>query len=189
MPFRLDRFLNAVETFTDKKVAQKISSSCVAEKKLPTTGVKKAEMVKCLMGHLDRMVTKKSEKHIMELCGSMCIAKSTIKKALKLKKISGNIDDFLAKLNAHGIGGGHLKRKGRQIIAKYDHCYCGWVSKSKEPIPLTYCFCSAGWYKELFEKTIGESINVTVVQSIINGATSCKFIIDIEDKNSLQEEK
>jgi predicted hydrocarbon binding protein len=170
-----------VETLTDKKVARKLSTACDVGGKQPTTGLQKAKLVKCLIDQLSKNVNRKFAFMTMEACGRSCIAKSTIKTAKKLRKESKNLDEFLAKLNEKGIGGGHLKRRRKQIHARYDRCYCGWVSKTKEPIPLTYCFCSAGWYKELFETALGKTVNVTLLQSIINGAKSCRFIIDIQD--------
>jgi predicted hydrocarbon binding protein len=179
MPFRLDRFLAAVESLTDEKVAKKIMHACDHHPAKPASPVKKGALVRCLIEELHKKTSKNCAQTIMENCGRMCIGKSTLKRAMELKKTANDLDEFLNKLNKQGIGGGYLQRKGKQIIARYDRCYCGWVSKSKDPIPLTYCFCSAGWYKELFEKSLGRSANVTVIQSIISGAKTCRFIIDL----------
>jgi predicted hydrocarbon binding protein len=179
MPFRLDRLLNSVELLIDEKVAKKIEKECADAAKKATTASKKAELIACLMEKLDKNVTKNFAQKTMESCGRKCIAKSTIKRALKLYQQSKDLEDFLSKLNQTGIGGGHLKRKGTQITARYIQCYCGWVSGSEGPIPMTYCFCSAGWYKELFEKTLGKPVEVTILQSIASGAKDCRFIIDI----------
>lgn len=178
MPFRIDRFFKTVESLIDERVARKIATACGISKR-PTTALRKANLVKCLIDQLDKNVSKRFALLTMETCGRMCIAKSTIKAAKKLKQQSKDLDEFLLLLNSHGIGGGHLKRKRGQIHAKYDRCYCGWVSKTREPISLTYCQCSVGWYKQLFETTLEQTVGVSIVQSIANGAGSCRFIIDL----------
>lgn len=181
MPFRLDRFLAVVESLTNKRVAHKISKACDAREKQATTPHQKAKLVKSLIDQLDKTVSKKYTFLTMETCGRMCIGQTTIKSAKKLREQSKDLDHFLVLLNKAGIGGGHLTRKRRQIHGTYDRCYCGWVSKTKEPISLTYCHCSAGWYKELFEKTLEMPVSVAVVQSIISGAKSCRFIIELPE--------
>jgi hypothetical protein len=61
----------------------------------------------------------------------------------------------------------------------YDRCYCRSVSGTAEPFPSTYCRCSCGWYRQLFEQLIGEPIEVELLDSIIQGAQACRFVIRI----------
>ena len=60
-----------------------------------------------------------------------------------------------------------------------DWCYCGRVKQTKEPFPTdTYCHCSTGWYKSLFEAAFDKPVKVKLKQSILQGADSCEFEIE-----------
>ena len=93
---------------------------------------------------------------------------------------SDSIQAFIDKLNRAGIGGRSLQLKNNTITGGYDHCYCGQVKKTQEPFPsTTYCHCSVGWYKQLFETALEKPVEVKITRSIISGAESCEFIIHI----------
>jgi hypothetical protein len=66
----------------------------------------------------------------------------------------------------------------KTILGGYDRCYCGRVRQTKEPFPTdTYCHCSTGWYKSLFEAAFNRPVEVTLKQSILQGADRCEFEI------------
>lgn len=118
---------------------------------------------------------------VMETCGRKCCGISTRTQASKIWEGSDSLEDFLRKMNQRGLGGGRLVLKDANTISGgYDKCYCGQVSQTDAPFPtLTYCQCSAGWYKQLFEAALGLHVEVRLVQSIISGAPSCEFEISI----------
>lgn len=49
----------------------------------------------------------------------------------------------------------------------------------KRKISLTYCICSSGWFKALFESLLNKEKNVEILESISSGADECKFKIYI----------
>jgi predicted hydrocarbon binding protein len=53
------------------------------------------------------------------------------------------------------------------------------VSKTKKRFSSTYCNCSRGYLLELFEQIFEKPVKVDLVESVIQGAKSCKFIIHI----------
>jgi hypothetical protein len=115
----------------------------------------------------------------MEACGSSCISHSVMEKARRLQVDAQDLDDLLGRLNQAHIGGGHLQRQGDAIHATYDRCYCGSVSKSREPFSSTYCFCSCGWYRRLFEKLLHGPVEVELLCSILQGDENCQFLIHL----------
>ena len=70
-----------------------------------------------------------------------------------------------------------MRRTDAGIEAAYDRCYCGSVSKTREPISATYCACSCGWYRQLFETLLGTAVEVELLESIIQGSERCRFLI------------
>jgi hypothetical protein len=142
-----------------------------------TNPVKRAAIIKSLMDDLDKHYAKRTRISIMEGCN--CLGDTVLARAQYLYKQSENIDDWLNELNTHGIGGRHLSRKGKGIQALYSKCYCGSVSRTKEPISATFCYCSCGWFKKLFESVLGVPTRVVLKGSIIQGDEQCEFRIRI----------
>ena len=116
----------------------------------------------------------------MAACGRKCCHGAS-KLAEKLGSECLSLRELVTKLNAAGAGGGRLRvRDAHTITGGYDLCYCGQVRQTKAPFPdLTYCHCSVGWYRELFESALGRPVEVEITQSIVCGARTCEFIIRV----------
>lgn len=183
MPFHIDRF-----RLSFKEVVGEDPSSVLgiqlSEYELMKTPVKKASFIKKLVNKLLAKYPKRVAEKVMLECGYMmrdgvsrCINEHRIKRTKEIYAESKNIEDFIEKLSKHS--GGNLTFEGRSIKAVYDRCYCGSVSKTKEKIPLAYCYCGAGWYKMLFEEVFSRPVKVKVLRSIASGAEKCELEIHI----------
>jgi predicted ArsR family transcriptional regulator len=126
-----------------------------------------------LIDGLNENVDEKTIAKILEQCGRQCQSQSFITKAKEIYKKSKNADDFLEKL---GRVYKHLHREGDKVYLMYPKCYCSQVNKiPKGKLSGTYCNCSRGWAKALFEGAIGRPVEVIMEKSIINGDNQCKF--------------
>ena len=182
MPFHIDRFY-----LSFKEVVGKDPSSVLrvklSEYKSMKTPARKADFIRKIMDRLLAKTSKRVAKKVMLECGYMmrdgvsrCINEHRIKRTKELYAESENIEDFIERLSRHS--GGKLRFEGSILKATYKRCYCGSVSKTKEKIPLVYCYCGAGWYKRLFEEVLGRPVRVEVLQSIASGADECVLQID-----------
>ena len=178
MPFDTDRFLNSFLRITGKNVSEVLSIN-LTEYDSISSPIKKAEFVKLLMEDLSQNLQASDANLIMQSCGKQCLGNSTIQKAEKLFKESEGLDDFLLRLNENHIGGGELCLDGNTILGSYSTCYCGSISKSKEKIPQTYCYCSTGWFKRLFEEVLEKPVQVEILQTIASGSDKCLFRISM----------
>ncbi len=178
MPFKADRFTRSYERVTEREVPANIRV-CLEAFESSGSPEKKASAILDAMKQLCETNGSRAASGIMMDCGTRCIGESIILKAKAIHAGSKSMEDFIAGLNAHGIGGGRLVYKNGIVTGGYDRCYCGSVSKTKVIMPLEYCACSAGWYKRLFEETLKKEIKVQVRKSIISGAKSCEFVITI----------
>jgi len=125
------------------------------------------------MSGLEKNVDEKTLARILEQCGRQCQSQSFIKKAKGLYEKSESIDDFLEKL---GRAYKHLHREGEEVYIVYPRCYCSQVNRiPKGKLSGTYCNCSRGWAKALFEGAVGRPVEVIMEKSIINGDSECKF--------------
>ncbi|MFB0502429.1 MAG: DUF6144 family protein [Candidatus Bathyarchaeia archaeon] len=130
-----------------------------------------------LMTGLDEHVDKETIAKVLEQCGRQCQSQSLIKKARSIYEKSKNVDDFL---DSFGKVYKHLHREGNSLYIVYPKCYCSIVNKIPSgKLSATYCKCSRGWAKALFEGALERPVEVTMEQSIKQGDKQCKFKITL----------
>lgn len=127
------------------------------------------------MAGLDEYVDEEACKLILERCGRDCIGNSTVEKARKVFMKSESLEDFLekySKVNEHL----HIEDDGVYLV--YPECYCPTM-KNVPPgqLSATYCDCSRGWAKALFEGATGRLVEVVREKTIVNGDEECRFKI------------
>ena len=128
-----------------------------------------------LIDALDKNVDEETKAKILEQCGRQCQSQSFIKKAKGIYEKSKDTNDFLDRL---GQVYKHLHREGDKIYIIYPRCYCTKVNKiPKGNLSWTYCNCSRGWAKALFEGATGRPVQVLRKETILHGDKQCKFQI------------
>jgi predicted ArsR family transcriptional regulator len=133
--------------------------------------------ITALMAGLDETIDEETRVKILEQCGRQCQTESFIKKAKSIYEKSRNTDEFIDKFSQAYK---HLHREGNKIYITYPRCYCSQVNKiPKGKLSGTYCNCSRGWAKALFEGATGKPVEVKMEESIINGNSQCKFRITL----------
>ncbi len=174
---RIGRLAKIIEKETDQNIALQVMHD-VDQFESTSNYATKAAWLRKAVERLEELVGKETTRKIMENCGRQCCGQTYRKRAQHLMSESKSMEEFIENLNRNRIGGGRLKLKDENTITGgYDHCYCEQVKHTKELFSKTYCYCSAGWYKQLFESALGRSVDVEPVQTIIMGAESCEFII------------
>jgi predicted ArsR family transcriptional regulator len=129
--------------------------------------------ISSLIGGLDKHVDEETRAVILEQCGRRCQSQSFIKKVKGIYEKSNNIAEFLDRL---GKVYKHLHREGEKTYLVYPRCYCPQVNRiPKGGLSGTYCNCSRGWAKALFEGALGRPVEVIREKSIINGDNECRF--------------
>ena len=131
--------------------------------------------ITCLIDALNEHIDEKTRAKILEQCGRQCQSQNFVKKARSIYKRSKNIDEFL---NEFGKVYKNLHKERDNVYIIYPKCYCSFVNKiPPEKLSSTYCNCSRGWVKELFEGALGRPVEVDMEKSIVNGDDQCKFRI------------
>jgi hypothetical protein len=59
------------------------------------------------------------------------------------------------------------------------YCHCGLVKRSKEEISPTFCCCSGGWVKQLWEGILEQPVEVELTESLLKGDERCTHAIRI----------
>jgi predicted hydrocarbon binding protein len=131
--------------------------------------------ISSLVTGLDEFADEETAVKILEQCGRQCQSQSFIKRAKALFEKSSNLNDFLENL---GKEYKHLHREGDNVYIIYPRCYCSFVNKIPSgKLSSTYCNCSRGWAKALYEGALGRPVEVIMEESIVSGDTQCKFRI------------
>jgi hypothetical protein len=142
-----------------------------------------AEWWKSAIERLDNQVSTEKASKIMSLCGEKCCGKGIRKTAKRLKSESKSIKEFLKKASTYGLKEGEVEYKlkdKKTIIGTFHRCFCGQVAQAQNPFQnMIYCKCSAEFHKQYFTAALDKTVEVEIKQSIISGANTCKFIIQI----------
>lgn len=138
-------------------------------------GKRMERWITCLIAGLDEHVDEETRAKVLEKCGRQCIPQSFIKKARDIYGKSENMDEFLDKF---GKVYEQLHREKDRLYIIYPKCYCSNVNKIPPgTLSTTYCNCSRGWAKALFEGALGRPVEVIMEESIVKGDKRCKFRI------------
>ncbi len=65
-------------------------------------------------------------------------------------------------------------------IRRTQYCHCPRVREAvgaSEKLSITYCYCGAGFYKDLWEVIIQEPVYVEILESVLAGDDVCKIAI------------
>jgi len=124
------------------------------------------------MEGLDAQVDETVRTSILENCGRNCISRTFIDKAKSIKKRSKDINDFLEKLSHEWK---HLHLEKGNIYVVYEKCYCPMVRDYRDKLSPSFCNCSRGWIKELFESVLEKPVEVKLKKSIVRGDGDCEF--------------
>jgi predicted hydrocarbon binding protein len=130
--------------------------------------------IKSLMDGLDNQVDEQTRTAILENCGRNCIPRSFID---RVKAQCKNTEDLDALLDDMGQIWSHVHKEGDHLSVVYDKCYCPLVKAYPDKLSPSFCTCSRGWVKELFESVMGRPVEVQLEQSVRQGDPICKFSV------------
>jgi len=178
VPWSIGRFVDCLKPFAKQDQISGLMEGCgrITSSSSP---LQRAQFAKCLMDNFERQFPEDVRAKALENCGRACIGASTIAKARGVKRNARSLAELVVGLNKQHIGGGRLRLENNRIHVEYGRCYCGMVSKTKERFSSTYCNCSRGYLLELFEQVLEKPVTVDLVESVIQGAKSCKFTIHL----------
>ncbi len=172
----LEKLSNGLDQWAGETVRQAVMQG--SEQLTPATSpAKKAKWVKGAMDRLDALVDEPTRAQVLENCS--CQSQGRIERARAIYRQSQDIDAFLEALQQQRIVGTKLTREGDRIYVFYDRCYCGMVNATQEKISPTFCQCSKNYVLKTFEGIFEKPVAVELIQSIIQGAPECKFVVHL----------
>ncbi len=95
----------------------------------------------------------------------------------QMYKKCGDLDTFVREYEASGGGSFTLLFDCDALIFTYPHCYCDCVQRVNEPVSKTWCLCTLGYTKKLFDAVFDCDTEVELLESIKTGGSRCAIKI------------
>jgi predicted hydrocarbon binding protein len=101
-------------------------------------------------------------------------------------RFEGKLDDFLGFLTEEwGWIIEYSKQDGVIMIDENkEACVCPLVRKDIGMKSRSLCYCSEGFAEKMFSAVAGFPVRAEVTESILRGAKSCKYRIDLKPLNN-----
>jgi effector-binding domain-containing protein len=162
--------------------------------------------VKGAMQRLDRMATQDQKYDIISSCAHVFPPSQIAKLAAVYRKVKAEtgdpmqgIDAVIAFMDEDPGWVEGSRREGHIIYAakkpqdpqayadakseaarKSAYCFCPLVRHHLDGgMPIHFCYCGAGWYRQQWEGTTGKAVKVEILKSILQGDDICQFAIHL----------
>ena len=135
------------------------------------------ELLNSVIRGLDEVDLKTRQK-IMELCGEACArSDGDLEIAKRIAEEAADEKEILAKINEEIPWCGTWTKKGNTIQSVCVECGCPLVRNKVVDLTGTFCYCSRGWVKRIFETLLKKPVNVRLTKSIGHGDKACEFVV------------
>jgi hypothetical protein len=143
--------------------------------------------VKRFFDTLDAQLDEPARKKLMEANGKNCYVQSHTppKQHIALDKLVQRMQDRNGKENCRMDGNTvyyNYVQNPRGLRVADGYCLCPIVEKGPEGLSGTFCYCSAGYVREMFESLTGEKATVEILESIKRGGKGCKFKVTFVER-------
>ncbi|MBN1755834.1 GyrI-like domain-containing protein [bacterium] len=65
-----------------------------------------------------------------------------------------------------------------ELERKRAYCFCPLIRQHLEKgMPVDFCYCGSGWYRQQWEGAIGKPVRIEIVKSLLKGDDKCEFAI------------
>lgn len=123
-------------------------------------------------------VDLETRKKIMELCGEACTREDgDLEIAKRIAEETTDEEEILTKVNKEIPWCGIWTLKDNIIQCTCVECGCPLVRHKVVDLTATFCYCSRGWVKKIFETLLKKPVNVELEKSIGLGDKLCKFVV------------
>lgn len=163
------RLFDSLLNHIDEKTAYDIA--CGIKLSKSPSDKKKLEWAEHICNRLDNSFEKEKVKQIR----MGCCCKPSLAKMKELKKVyteSVNLIDFAEKLNSLNLGASFWCDNNALFIC-YPVCYCSFVKNIDKRLPISWCYCTLGHAKYMYEYVFDCEAEAELLESIKSGGTRC----------------
>jgi predicted hydrocarbon binding protein len=132
------------------------------------------ELIKTWMASIiegiNECVDDDTKKEILENCGKACaIYHGHLEKIASMKEKGKNLEEILDYMNQEKMWCGDS--------STCEKCECPLVLTEIVKLSPTFCYCSRGFVKSVFEEILGKPVNVELKKAIGRGDRICHFLV------------
>lgn len=146
------------------------------------------KVIRRIMNQLDSKLDKATRESIMESCGQACYEGAHGKRPAQ-KPTREQVEKFLKGMREY-VGAEGFEQSGNETVVHFHYtgnpqglkvsdgyCLCPILEDAPKDISPTFCHCSVGYVKEIFERGLGRPARVEVTETVLRGGKSCRFTI------------
>jgi predicted hydrocarbon binding protein len=123
-------------------------------------------------------VDLKTRKEIMESCGKACAQDDgDLTIAEEIGRTTENMTEVVERINKGLPWCGIWSLRGKTIESICTKCGCPLVKSRAIDRNATWCYCSRGWVKAVFEAALKRHVEVELNKSIGLGDEICRFVV------------
>ena len=144
------------------------------------------EVIKRIIAKLDQKLDKATREEIMENCGRLCHDGANPERR---KPTPEETARFLEGMRSY-LGKEGVQQSGDETIVYFKYiqnprglkvsdgyCLCPILEDAPKDISGSYCHCSVGYVKAIFEQGLGKPARVELTNSVLRGGKSCDFTV------------
>jgi hypothetical protein len=144
--------------------------------------------VKNFFGVLDDTVDEPTRRKLMFTNGKVCYQtwiKSTGQKSKVVpfeewaRKVKDEVKDGSVQVEGNVIHFQYLSSAETGQASRESVCLCPLVESKVAGMSKTYCQCSVGYVREMFEQKFARPVEVELIESVLYGAKRCRFKITV----------
>lgn len=172
------RLYDSLLNYTDEQTA--VNIACGTKLPQNPSEKKKFEWAEDICDKLDNSFDIDIVKHIrMDCCCKPSSEKMKAPKDTYTK--SRDLNDYAEKLNHLNLGASFWC-ENNSLYMSYPVCYCSYVKKTDKLLPASWCYCTLGYTKYMFEFVFDCEIETELLESVKTGGTRCVIKITKCDK-------
>lgn len=139
--------------------------------------------LKSLFAGLDAEADETTRDSILGYCGEACANfHNSMAAARDISEQCKEVDEILSELNQiEDLWCGYWKSEGEIIYSVCERCGCPLVNAGLVELSPSFCGCSRGWVKAVFDAALGKEVEVELVQAIGRGDPVCKFVVQSKE--------
>lgn len=152
--------------------------------------------IKRFMDVIDTSLDEETRKKIMMTNGKLCYQDWIKSQGRKIEP--ADFDTWAAEITRR-TQDGSIRIEGNVVYFQYlgsaetgkpspeSVCLCPMVESKPSGLSSTYCSCSLGYVKEMFELKFDRPVDIELLDSVLLGGQRCRFKITVLDDRRIQQ--
>jgi predicted hydrocarbon binding protein len=173
--------MERLEALVDEQVAQQVMTGCACQ--YPTEGLQAARQAYEKTGDLSLVHRTLQAQFEVFLRDSLELKEEYVEQVVgRGWGLAGILEGnriIATKIPKSGYLVAYMEEPDPERRRQY-YCHCPRVRemlKTQETLPVSYCYCGAGFYKGIWEEILQEPVTVEVLESVLDGAEVCSIAV------------